>query len=64
MSLLHHNPQELYRLHITTVWRRLLADEIEPAVQKMQETINKLPEAARKVLPANYLIMLPVSGEF
>jgi hypothetical protein len=28
---------------------RLLADEVEPAVKKAQETIDKLPEAARKV---------------
>jgi hypothetical protein len=28
---------------------RLLADEVEPAVMKAQATIDKLPEAARKV---------------
>ena len=29
---------------------RLLADEIEPAVSKVKENIDKLPEAAAKVL--------------
>ena len=34
---------------ILFVLHRLLADEVEPAVRKAQETIDKLPEAARKV---------------
>ena len=49
---------QLLRALVTPFWRmqcgmvalhRLLADEVEPAVRKAQETIDKLPEAARKV---------------
>ena len=48
-----------------TVMCRLLADELEPAVAKVKESVDKLPEAARKVrcFPLSLTVISQVKGE-
>ncbi len=56
---LHSVPVQIFETHT----RRLLADELEPAVAKVKEGVDKLPEAARKVgyPPLTLTVIVPVA---